>query len=183
METRKIGRWVGAARQVSACVSTDESGSAFVELAIILPALLFMLAGAFTIGQLITQWQQISGVVDAGVLYTARYGWCTQLPCTSGTTSVTGITNALNGTGIMTPQVTTPACFYGCPTATGVARYKQSGSDLACTGTPTGFCAGSVSPGQYVWLSASKTWSPIFDPFGFSKSVATTTSNAVVRVQ
>lgn len=167
----------------------DEMGSALVEAAVAIPIMATLIVGIVILAQYVVQSQQISGTVQGGVLYVTANGWCLSAPCTSTSTTSTGISNAVSNVGI-TGSVTattssgSPACFWGCPSGAGVNTYTENSATLDCYHTPANTCAGTTyHPGQYVLLDYSKPWTAPLIGTALLSGVSTTRSKAVVRIQ
>jgi hypothetical protein len=137
----------------------QDGGNAAVELALILPILIVLLAGLIDFGRAYFTAMELENAARAG----AQYGLL------NGSTDLAGVENTVRGaTDVPDEDLTVNTLsFCRCP----------DGSVQACSG---GDCGG-FSPGTYISISASTGFVPIF-PFADSSRPATVTASAEVRV-
>jgi len=142
-----------------------QDGNAAIELALISPVLLILLAGVVEIGMAAYQAMQVQSAVAAGILYAANNG-------ASNLTAIgTAVVNATGTAGITaTPAPTT---FCGCPTSGTVV---SQGADC------TTVCSDKTAPGQYVTVNAALPHQTIM-PFLKLPLPASLTASSTVRVK
>jgi Flp pilus assembly protein TadG len=135
----RIYRWGARATRrlrASAADPRYRKGAAAVELAVVSPLLLLLLAGVAEVGMAGYQALQVQAAVEAGVLYVSLYGG-------SNTAAINqAVVNATSTAGI----TSTISAFCGCPTAAGVV--SQANCTTVCS-------ADNTAPGSYVTVKAS----------------------------
>lgn len=144
---------------------SGRSGVAAIELALVFPLLLILLAGIVEIGIAAYQAMQVQAAVQAGANYALQNG------TTDLTAIATAVTDATGTTGITATP--TPFTFCGCPTAAGVVSQTTD-----CT-TP---CAGNIAPGHYVTITALLPHSTLL-PYLNLPLPANLTASTTVRIQ
>jgi len=143
----------------------SRKGTAAIELAIVSPILVILLAGVVEIGMAAYQAMQVQSAVEAGVLYASEKG------VSSLAAIQQAVVNATGTTGITATPA--PVVFCGCPVAAGIV---SQGSN--CTTT----CSGGAAPGEYVRVNAAIAHQTIV-PFLALPLPATITASSTVRVQ
>jgi len=140
---------------------TNDRGTAFIELALVMTVYLLLLLGAFEFGRLAYISVEVANAAHAGV----QYGAQTQA-------------TAANSAGMQAAAISDAPDVAGM-TATATNYCKCSnGTSVSCTGT----CTGSHMI-QYVQVNTSVTVAPIFTyPTGLPPSL-TLTGAAVMRVE
>ena len=162
---RPIRTWIGA-------LARDRRGMSAVELGLAAPVFLAALSPLIDLGLAFSQQIRVNQAVDAGAQYASANAY-------NGSTWSTNVQNAMtNATTLsVNPNVGAETC--GCPNSTNTAIVTGSyGSPPSCTGT----CPDSSSPGYYVTLTASVTYTSVM-PYSILGSSTTLSSQAVVRVQ
>ena len=137
-------------------------GNAALEMALIAPALVFMLVGVGDFGMAAYRKMQVQHAAQAGAEYAILHGF----DAASITTAVTGAT-AFNGV-TATPA---PAQSCGCASGTTVAA-------ATCGST----CASGLAAGVYVTVSSQGSYTTILPYPGMPSSLAFA-STSVVRIQ
>jgi hypothetical protein len=137
------------------------AGVAAVELGLATPFLLVLLVGTMEIGAAMYEATQVYSAVEAGMVYTAKYGWDQ-----NGISSA--VANASRATGLAASPA--PRQFCGCPDSSGIG-------EILCTST----CAGGIAPGQYVEIGASIPHTTILPYPGFGLPT-TLTARSLIRL-
>jgi Flp pilus assembly protein TadG len=152
-----------------------------VEFGLAAPVFLAMLTPVIDLGLAFSQQIRVNQAVEAAVQYASSnpYNGSTTTTCdsTSPWTACvrSGLTNAT--TLSINPNVGAETC--GCPNSTSTAIVTGSyGSPPNCSGS----CPDGSSPGYYVTISASLTYTSVM-PYSILGSSTTLSSQAVVRVQ
>lgn len=158
-------------------------GTAAVELALALPALVFLLAGMIDLGLMFAQQNAVGTAADAGAYY-ALVNADAAVPINS--TYKQNIENAVTGSNTVTngfwgpvtiPTAAAPSTFYGCPVA--------SPPSLTNQGSTTTNCSNGFAPGLYVTVTAQSSYKWIFTRI-FSWASATShtlAATSTVRIQ
>jgi Flp pilus assembly protein TadG len=115
--------------------SADDSGSAALELGLIAPILVLLLAGVVEVGHGAYEAMQAQSAVEAGMTYAANNDW----DAIAIANAVVGASGASNLTADPAPTQ-----FCGCPDAAGITT-------VSCSAT----CASGQSPGSYVQINAA----------------------------
>jgi Flp pilus assembly protein TadG len=161
MTPRRIIRGL---RSLIAAVRQETAGNAVVELALVLPILLAIVAGTFNYGIMGYQMSGLIGAVRAGAEYAAGYLSSTNLNVSTSTMG-TGSSTVVNGFTTMPTTTVTPAsltckCSDGSD-ATTCLPFTSTGSSTPC------------GNGLFLrtWVNVSATQSqPWFSIAGFSFS-------------
>lgn len=177
-------------------VLRDRTGAAALEMALIAPVLLLILAATVDLGGVIYARFQLSSAVNAATNYAIVN--VASVNSTSGPTLATNLatlTANVNGTAWANSSVTvnsgpTAANTNGTATSGGTATAANScycptgsapsitwGSAVSC-GTP---CASGYA-GMFVLVTASHTYTPFFSKYGIVKNGAISVSS-MVQVQ
>ncbi len=127
-------RWVGFLRR------RGQRGSALVEFALILPALLLITTGIMIFGVAMNNYLQLTNAVSVGARSVSTYAGQTLDPCAVASNAVIGAAPGLNGS-LLTFNYT----FNGVP---------QSGTTCASTSLTTG-AASNLASGSTVTVTAS----------------------------
>lgn len=125
----------------------EEGGSAFVEVALILPLFIVVLVSAVQ-GALIVQ--RLIRVTDAATVG-ARFG-----TVAGNGSNLTGMQNAATSAANNLPSFSATATTY-CTCSPG-------GSTVSCTSS----CSGQATPAQYVQVTTSSTTALLFKVYGTS---------------
>ena len=136
-------------------------GSAAIEFAIFAPLLLTLVFGGAEAGYSAYQAMQVQNAVEAGAVYTSKYGWNS-----SGITAA--VLNATDVTGLTATPA--PAQFWGCPASNNVV--------VVASGVK---CANGNSAGQYVQINATLTRQTLIPNSGLPLP-ATFTAQSIVRL-
>lgn len=190
-------------RLLSACVGgaalTDVNGVAAVEFALVAPWFGLILAGAIDLGGMLYTKYGLDAAVSAGANYAVVSA--ASVNSTSGqslaNTIATVVTssnssNWANTTIIVNNGPTTSMSETGTPVTGGTAANADScycptlvGSSVswgsaapACGGT----CPNGSIAGKFVYISASRAYTPFFPSFGIVKN-GTITTSAMVQAQ
>jgi Flp pilus assembly protein TadG len=142
-------------------ISRAVRGSAAIEFAITSPLLLALVFGGAEVGYSAYQAMQVQNAVEAGAVYTSKYGW-----------NSSGITNAVLSATDSTGMAATPAPaqFWGCPASNNVVVVASGAT-----------CANGNSPGQYVQINATLTRQTLIPNSGLPLP-ATFTAKSIVRL-
>ncbi len=163
--------WRAARRQ--------DRGTATVEMAIVCPIFIFLIAGVFDLGLMLYQRTVVGTAADAGSIYAIVNGY-----------NSAGITSAVQNSytlahGFATAIQATPApsTFCGCPQANFSIAHVTCGT--TCAGTT---CSGAACPaGTYVTVNATSNYTRVFPWTGPWFSMSTTTgalnASSTVRIQ
>lgn len=143
-------------------LSSDESGIAALEFALVAPVLLLGLVGVLDLGIAVYEKMELDNAVQAGARYATVNGWDAQ-----------GIQNAVqSATGLVgVGDVPAPAESCGCPDGAAVAA--------AICGAP---CPGGGIAGTYVTISAQHSYAPMF-PYPGLATPPILTAQVMVRIQ
>jgi Flp pilus assembly protein TadG len=136
-------------------------GSAAIEFAIFAPLLLTLVFGGAEAGYSAYQAMQVQNAVEAGAVYTSKYGWNS-----SGITAA--VVNATDVTGLTATPA--PAQFWGCPASNNVV--------VVANGVK---CANGNSAGQYVQINATLSRQSLIPNSGLPLP-ATFTAQSIVRL-
>ncbi len=153
-----------------------QAGTAAIEFAILAPFLTLIVVGMVDLGSLMVQAMQLNSAIEAGTFYVIQNGW-------NVSTGAAPIINAVQQTGAVTGAPTV-SCFYGCPSAAGIA--PQPG--VCGSGSSTATCSNGYAPGQYVRIDAQLSTttliaSGIFGFFGGSLTLPNPlTATTTVRI-
>src|SRR5438309_8857727 len=160
----RIGARIGA-------LARDRRGMSAVEFGLAAPVFLAMLTPVIDLGLAFSQQIRINQMVEAGAQYATANPY-------NGTTWATNVSSAMtNATTLsVSPVVGAETC--GCPNSTSTAIVTGSyGTPPSCSGS----CADGSSPGYYVTLSASLTYTSVM-PYSILGTSTTLSRQAVVRV-
>jgi Flp pilus assembly protein TadG len=164
----------------------QDSGSAAVEMAIICPILIVLIAGVLDFGGMFYEQTVVVTAADAGAVYAIAYGY-------NQSNIQTAVQNSTSTISVTAPA---PSEFCGCPTAT---TNPYSIHNLgALTGTPPscstyGNCASGpesgLAAGTYVTVNAQHQYKPLIPwtalPWSYAMGSAQISLNAAstVRIQ
>jgi Flp pilus assembly protein TadG len=157
--------WLGA-------LTRDCRGVSAIEFGLAAPVFLAALSPVVDLGLAFSQQLRVNQAVEAGTQYASTNAY-------NGSTWSTNVQNAMtNATTLpISPSVGSETC--GCPNSVNTAIVTNSnGTPPSCTGT----CPDSSSPGYYVTISASLTYTSVM-PYSVLGTSTTLSSQAVVRVQ
>ena len=125
--------------RAGARLKSDESGLAAVELALVLPFLVLLLAGLVDVSRMVSRNMEVQSAAQAGVDHALRHGW-----------SDSGVRQAIVGaTAIPVTADPAPRLIKGC----------VSGSTIVETTSAT--CAAGEPAGDYVAVSARAEFEPL----------------------
>lgn len=174
-------------------------GMSAVEFALMAPVFCLIFAGVGDFGGALYAKFGVEGAVSAAANYTLLNA--ASVNSTSGTNLANNLalilasahsTNwatgsivvnngpaaTVNSSGTVTPGGTAAnADKYYCPTGSGAGMTWGTGAVTQSTA-----CTGGTSPGKFVTIVATKTYSPIFSSYGLIKS-GTISASAVVETQ
>ncbi|WP_164549761.1 TadE/TadG family type IV pilus assembly protein [Altericroceibacterium xinjiangense] len=149
-------RWFRLAVRLRA----DRSGVAAVELALLLPFLVLLLAGLIDYSRLIVTGMQVRSAAQAGADYALLHGW-----------DQDGITQSvMSATTLEVTANPAPQRLQGC----------VSGTSIIPTTEPT--CPSGAQPGEYVTASATAPFSPLMPWPGLTLS-SSLSADAMARVR
>ena len=121
-------------------IASSEQGSSLVEVAIAVPMLMLVLAGAIGFGRAYYLANELAGAAEAGAVY--------------GSQNITDTTGMVNVAKLDAPNVSglnTPTATWGCECSDGSQR------SASCGTAPTS-CSGTVV--YYATVTASVTYTP-----------------------
>lgn len=107
-------------------------GTAAVEFALIVPMLFLVLSGIFNFGLICIKQNQLTSVINAGMLYAIK-----------NNSSMTNIQTQMTSATNMSPLTVSATQFCGC----------SDGTTVSCSSA----CGGSASKATYVNVTASST--------------------------
>ena len=139
MQVKGLRNLPGRVARLGARLKSDESGLAAVELALVLPFLVLLLAGLVDVSRMVSRNMEVQSAAQAGVDHALRHGW-----------NEPEVREAIVG-ATATPVAADPAprLIKGC----------VSGSTVVETNAPT--CATGEPAGDYVAVSASAAFEPL----------------------
>ena len=143
----------------------ENAGVAAVEFALCATIFLTLLAGTIDIGLMLYTEFELDNAVDAGAQYTLNNITMVGTAPSTLNSNISTIVNNVNGSGWATSTVDvnhnndTTGCY--CPT--GSPGSWTWGSAVTCGSA----CTGGGVGGQFVWITANRSISPIFSSFGF----------------
>jgi Flp pilus assembly protein TadG len=139
-----------------------DEGIAAVEFAFVAPVLVILIVCTADLGLGLYRKMQVQNAAQAGAQYAAVHGF----DSSSISAAVTGATSfsAISASP-------TPSQFCGCPSSTGV-------TSTSCSST----CSGGASPGTYVTVSATGSYTTLISYPGIP-STFTFTAQPTVRIQ
>lgn len=149
------------------------AGASLIEFALVAPILIVIFTATVEFGLYLYRQMEVQNAAQAGAVYAGvcaasapdgkSCSYSSSLVSSAMTTATTlGVTTAYNS----------PTCY--CPNGTGTLTL--------CTGTPPA-CTGSVTPGYYVQVSATATYSPVTTALFLTQASYTLTASAFVRIQ
>lgn len=134
-------------------------GSAFVEMAVALPFLLIVIAGAIDFGRIFYTSMALTNAARAG----AQYG-STSIANTNSTATIqTKATTSVNLSGVNAVATVLCQCFDDVGTP---------GAVVACTTAPATACSGASHRLMTVTVTASKTYNTVMSYPGIPSSIA-----------
>lgn len=141
-------------------LSSDESGAAAVEFALLLPLFMVLVAGLFDGARLIGVTMQVHAAAAAGAAYAQAKGW-----------DAAGVASAVQqSTPVNASAAPAPVLAAGCVVA-GAIQPPTNGA-----------CPNGVQLGQFLTVSAQAPFSPIM-PWPSIVWPTQVTAHAVVRLQ
>jgi Flp pilus assembly protein TadG len=151
------------------------AGTSLIEFALVAPLLIVIFTATAEFGLYLYRQMEVQNAAQAGAIYAAVCA--ATAPATVGSScsySSSSVSSAMtNATTLgVTPAYTAPTCY--CP--------DSSGTLTQCTGTPPA-CTGSITPGYYVQVTATATFSPVTRALFLTKASYTLSASALVRVQ
>ena len=163
--------WRAARRQ--------DRGAAAVEMAIVCPIFVAVIAGVIDLGLMMYQRTVVGTAADAGTIYAIVNGYDQQKIKTAVQNSYTiahGFATSIQATPL-------PSTFCGCSAANFSITAAMCGT--TCAGTN---CSGVACPaGTYVTVNAQSNYTPIFPwpgPYFFmSANAITLSASSTVRIQ
>jgi Flp pilus assembly protein TadG len=159
--------WIGA-------LARDRRGVSAVEFGLATPVFLAMLTPVIDLGLAFSPQIRINQMVEAGAQYATANPYNGGSWATNVQSAMTNAQSTLTG---VNTSVGSETC--GCPNSTSTAIVTGSyGTPPSCTGS----CPDSSSPGYYVTLTGSLTYTSVM-PYSILGSTATLSRQAVVRVQ
>jgi Flp pilus assembly protein TadG len=137
----------------------QDSGSAAVEMAIICPILIALIAAVLDFGAMFYEQTAVVTAADAGALYAVAYGYNPSNP--------TNIENAVqNSTSTISVTAPAPTQFCGCPTTSPYSIHNLgplTGSPPSCSAF--GNCANGpdsgLAAGTYLTVNAQHQYKPM----------------------
>jgi Flp pilus assembly protein TadG len=138
------------------------AGSAAIEVGLMMPVLLVLLAGLVEVGFAVREAMQVQAAAEAGAGYAIKNGW-------DSAAISNAVANATGATGISASPA--PVQFCGCPGAGSVTA-------VLCTVK----CTGGTAPGVYVQVNASQPHATILANLHLPIP-AKFTAHATVRLQ
>jgi len=157
-------------------------GTAAIELALISPMLLILLAGIIDFGRVYREEIELSAAVAAAAQYAlVNAASINSTNAASLATTLTGIVANTNGPSWASASVTVnngPANANNCWCPTGASTTWGWGSAATCGST----CAGGTLAGKFVMITGTRSFSAIFTSYGL---IGNTTLNqsAIVQAQ
>src|SRR5579862_8737423 len=133
-------------------IGSGERGSAFVELALLLPALLLVLVGAIDFARVFNASVTLANAAEVGALYGPG--------SVSASSNTTGMQTAATNDGKDLSSMTATATYYCSCGATGTSQ--------TCPATS---CTGSNPAHRYVKVQTSYTFSTAFPIPGIPRSI------------
>lgn len=145
-----------------------------MELAIVCPIFIALLAGVIDFGLMLYQQTVVVTAADAGALDAIAYGY-------NQTNIQNAVQNSPNGVGFSTVQANPlPSSFCGCPTAAFSITTMSCGNSCPTSG---------LTAGTYVTVNAQSTYKPIipwtFLPWSYAMGpgAVTLAARSTVRIQ
>lgn len=129
-------------------------GNVAIEFALVLPFLLLILSGVFNFGLILANQNQLNAVASAGLLY--AFG---------NSSSPAAVQTAMQNATNLTPLTVTATQFCQC----------LDGSNPGCSKT----CAGGVTPGTYVTVTAQSKVNLIAIEFLLTNPFVTTAQGTI----
>jgi Flp pilus assembly protein TadG len=135
--------------------SEREEGSAILELALVLPLLLLLLAGAVDLGRAYFAAIEVQSAAQAGALYGSQYP-----------TDTAGMVNAaMQNAQDITSILQTPSATYGCEC--------YDGTPIAC-GDTSDSCPNTGNLVYYVTVTTAANYKPLLPWPGIPSSIVLT---------
>jgi Flp pilus assembly protein TadG len=139
----------------------NQAGMSAIEFALASPVLLAIVAPTADLGVAFSEQIQVQQAAQAGAQYALLHGF-----------SSTSISNAVTSATVLNVTATpAPSQSCGCPNGTGITA--------ATCGTT---CSNGENAGEYVYVNAQTTYTPVV-PYSLFGSSVTLTAQATVRVQ
>jgi Flp pilus assembly protein TadG len=148
---------------VARALFADRRGVAAIELAVLAPALLFLLMGLFDVGQMTYTAMQVRAAAHAG----AQYVYANPQAC-----STSGIAAAVTSA--------TPLAVSANPAPSCAIQACVTNNVLVTTSAPT--CPSGDPPGTYAQISAKATFTPVA-PWSTLVLPTTITASSEIRYQ
>ncbi|MBV9289600.1 MAG: pilus assembly protein [Hyphomicrobiales bacterium] len=156
----------------------DTAGAALVELTLFMPMLALMAVAVMNFGLYFWYKLQVENAAQAGAQ------WAINNAVNSGYSSTTISGAATNANNTSNPSffsaisvATSRSC--ACPSSAGLSNVSSWSTSCATGST----CSDGSSPGTYIIISASGTFTPLANYASFFSSSYTVSSTATVRVQ
>jgi len=173
MTSRRKSRSIGSAlRQAVRRVMFGEEGTALIEASIIAPILVGMSIYAADFGLLFYTNMQVQNAAQAGAQ------WAIANRIFNSANVQTAATNATPLTGV----TITPSEFCGCSVSSSGSAGVTSLAAGSCTSAPNSTCNGSGVEGNYVRVTATKTYNS-FVPFGLIARTYNVSATTTARIQ
>jgi Flp pilus assembly protein TadG len=166
--------WRAARRQ--------DRGSAAVEMAIVCPLFVALIAGVIDLGLMMYQRTVVGTAADAGTIYAIINGYNSP----GITTAVQNSYTLAHGFATAIQATPAPSTFCGCPAANfSITNMGAPPCGMTCPGTN---CSGALCPaGTYVTVNAQSNYTPVFPwsgPYFFmSANAVTLSASSTVRIQ
>jgi hypothetical protein len=160
--------------QLKRWLLSSRPGNAYVEFGLLCPLLMTTLGSVADFGLSIWSRARLSDAVSHGAQYAAVVG-----PGVSGANVQSAVNKSVTPLSGVSVTVTGPACYCisGSPAS---LSFWSSWANGTCS--KAGSCASCNTPGLYMQIAATYTYSPIM-PFYAKLASATLTENAAVRLQ
>ncbi|MGH7059322.1 MAG: TadE/TadG family type IV pilus assembly protein [Stellaceae bacterium] len=157
----------------------DDSGVAAIEFALLSTVFLILLAGVVDVGSLIYTMSKLDAAVSAGAQYAENNAALVAANPSGLSTDIGNVVNDTNGTGWATSavDVNNGNDATGCYCPTGSPGNWSWGGAVSCQSA----CGGGIA-GQFVTITASRNFTPMFPSFGFVQNGAISRS-AIVETQ
>jgi Flp pilus assembly protein TadG len=164
-------------------VGRQNRGAAAVELAIVCPIFIALLAGVIDFGFMLYQQTVVVTAADAGALDAIVYGY-------NQTSIRNAVQNAPNNVYLSAVQANpAPTQFCGCALSSSpwVSQLCSSSCTLPCATTYPTSCSGSSPAGTYVTVTAQSSYKPVipwtFLPWSYVMGPGAVTLNATSTVR
>jgi Flp pilus assembly protein TadG len=158
----------------------EDSGVAAIEFALLSTVFLIVLAGVVDVGSVIYTMSELDAAVSAGAQYAENNAALVATNPSGLSTDIGNVVNDTNGTGWATSavDVNNGNDATGCYCPTGTPGSWSWGGAVSCQSA----CGGGGIAGQFVTITASRSFTPMFPSFGFVQNGAISRS-AIVETQ